>query len=305
MQNLNFEKVSILLVDPDRNSRDSLRMALHISSFRDIRTANNLGDMRSMLEDKTPDLLICSSEFPDGDFSDFASKIRHHEIKTNPFLPIITTTWNPTPEVVKKVIESGADDLLSKPVSTTQLLERIKFLVRSRKKFVVTSEYIGPARGKYDRGGDEIKKIDAPSTLKAKATGEKISSHAIQEAIDSAITEVNTCKVEGYADEIVSLITQIVPTLELGGEAGEDMKQLLEHLLYVAEDTARRLNGTKYDHVSELCESLVRVSGVICDCEGVPSLREINLLMPLSQAIQAGFANTESADTAREISAAI
>lgn len=305
MHNLKFDKVDILLADPDRNSRDGLKMVLHNNGFRELRFGDTLGDIIFQINKMTPDMIICSSELPDGDFCGLVAEIRHQKIGANPFLPIIATTWNPTPELVRQVIESGADYLLTKPISTVQLLDRIRSLIKSRKKFVVTNDYVGPVRSRKDSDDDETPKMEVPNTLKAKATGEKVDIAAIQHAIDAAIGEVNLRQLEGHAEEIGGLVSQIVPNLEMGGKTGETIKELLGQLIYVAKDTARRLGGTKYDHVSGLCRTLIEVSNAIFAAEGEPSPKDIKLLPPLSKAIQAGFADTASATAAREISASI
>ena len=83
-------------------------------------------------------MLICGTEFPDGDAcGKFIAAIRHSEIGANPFIPVIATTWDPTPELVRKIIDSGADDLVVKPISVGHLLERVQSLVYKRKPFVV------------------------------------------------------------------------------------------------------------------------------------------------------------------------
>lgn len=305
MQNLSFDKIDILMVDSDLNSRNSIKMVLQNNGFKELRLCERLEKAKELIDFQTPDLLISSSQFPDENFCTFVSSIRHHEFGANPFIPIIATTWTPTPELVTEVIESGADDLLTKPISTAQLLDRIQALVKSRKKFVVTSDYIGPVRGKGDKDDAQVPKMEVPNTLKAKATGEKVDVFSIQNAIDDAINQVNIKKLEGHADQIGGLVLQIVPNLEMGGETGDAMDQLLDRLLYLAEDTARRLGGTKYSHVSELCRTLIKVTDSILKADGPPKPKDVKLLLPLSQAIQAGFASTESAAAALEISASI
>ena len=79
------------------------------------------------------------------------------------------------------------------------------------------------------------------------------------------------------------------------------MQRFLKRLLYVAEDSRRRMVGTKYDHVSELCQSLIKVTVNIRAAGGSPESKDVRLLNPLSQAIQAGF-GTGTAAAAGDIS---
>ena len=117
-------------------------------------------------------MLICGTEFPDGDACKFIAAIRHSEIGANPFIPVIATTWDPTPELVRKIIDSGADDLVVKPISVGHLLERVQSLVYKRKPFVVTTDYVGPDRHRTPSRMAETALIDVPNPLKARITGE-------------------------------------------------------------------------------------------------------------------------------------
>ena len=308
MGNYFYNRVDILLVDPDLNSRQSVRMVLNNSGFRELRVGSLMEELQEHVVQVMPDLLICESELPDGDFCRFVRSLRHHEIGNNPFLPVIALTWNPTPQLVRNVIGSGADDLLSKPISTGQLLDRINTLVIARKPFVVTSEYIGPdRRSKSEREKDQsIPKMEVPNTLKIKATG-KGNIGDVQRAIDTAIGEVNVFKIERHGDQIGYLIDKIAPDLE-NGIFTSDTDGFLRQLVFVAEDTGRRLAGTKYEHVSELCGSLIKVTDTICAsvAVGKPSAKDVRLLRPLSQAIRIGFENEDHAAlAARKISAEI
>ncbi len=300
MENLKLDVVDVLLVDPDQDTRQSIRNILYDTGFRDLRLGRRLAELRDALVVSMPDLLISETELPDGDFCELIRAIRHHEIGTNPFLPVIALTGNPTSDMVKKVIECGADSLLAKPLSAAQVLECIRILIRERKPFVVTSDYVGPDRRKEGKRKSDSPMLEVPNSLKVKATGQKEEVDAVQRAIDEAIADVNLRKLERHAAQIAVLVDKIVPDLERGAVA-EPVQQFLKRLLYVVEDTSRRLVGTKYDHVSELCQSLIKVTTDIQAAGGSPEGKDVKLLNLLSQAIQAGF-GTGTAAAAGDIS---
>ena len=303
MEKLNFELVDVLLVDTDLNTRQNIRNILYDTGFRKLRFGRRLTELRAALAVSMPDLLISETEFPDGDFCELIYAIRHHDIGTNPFLPVIGLTGNPTPEMVKRVIECGADALLAKPLSAAQVMERISDLIRERKPFVVTSDYIGPDRRKEAKRKSDISMMEVPNSLKVKATGRKEETDEIQRTIDAAIEEVNLCKLERHALQIAILVDKIVPDLEKG-VVDEPVQGLVKRLLYVAEDSSRRMVGTKYDHVSELCRSLIKVTSAIRAAGDNPESKDVRLLKPLSQAIQVGF-GADTAAVARDISVSV
>ena len=303
MEKLNLDVVDVLLVDPDHDTRQSIRNILYDTGFRNLRLGRRLTELRDALVISMPDLLISETELPDGDFCELVHAIRHHEIGTNPFLPVIALTGKPTSDMVKKVIECGADALLAKPLSAAQVLERIGILISERKPFVVTSDYVGPDRRKEAKPKGDFPMLEVPNILKAKATGRKEEMDAIQRAVDEAIADVNLRKLERHAVQIACLVDKIVSNLEKG-VLDEPVQQFLKRLLYVAEDSRRHMVGTKYDHVSELCRSLIKVTTDIRAAGDSPESKDVKLLSPLSQAIQAGF-GTGTAAAAHDISISV
>lgn len=301
MERGTLNHVDVLMVDPDLNSRSVLKSVLGSSGFRNLHVGNSMGDLNRKIADSVPDLLICDCHLPDGDFFDFVSRVRHHEVGRNPFVAIIAMTRNPNPEIVRRVSDCGADHLVVKPYSTAQMTGRIMQLVESRKLFVVTSDYIGPERRVDPTRASKVQRMRVPNTLKAKVMGQT-DSDAIQRAVDMAIADVNIRKLERYDDEIAFLVERIVPELEQR-RIDESVRRFLDRLLYVTEDTGRRLIGTKYAHVSELCQSLRTVVNGIVAAGTKPAPRDIQLLRPLSQAIQVGFGTSqETVAAAHEIS---
>lgn len=134
-----YDNVVISLIDPDKFIRDTIKTILSNNGFKEFIQGTNANDVLEQLEGEPPDLLIADSDIPGRDFCELVHELRHNEVGSNPFMPIIATTWNPTSEMVKKVIESGSDDLLPKPLSSEHLISRIEQLVQARKPFVVTS----------------------------------------------------------------------------------------------------------------------------------------------------------------------
>ncbi len=302
MNKVNFDKVEVLLIDPDSIYRQALFSMLRGMNIRNIRQGASMLEIKKAFLVSKPDLLISDAKLPDGNFCNFVDGLRHNNIGGNPFMPVLALTADPTGDLVKQVIDSGSDDLLTKPLSATQLSERIYGLVEARKPFVVTSDYIGPTRRKGNDRKSTIPLLEVPNTLREKATGKKPDLE-LQEAIDAAIAQVNLQKLERYGVQIVYLADRIVPAL-LMGQIDEKTRDYIVRLNYVAGDTSRRMKGTKYDHISDLCQTLIKVAKDIHTAGDDPSMRDIKLLKPLSSAIQGGF-ETGAAATAREIVASL
>lgn len=302
MNKLSFNAVDVMLVDSDLNFRQSMAASFVGKGFKIIRQGNKLNAIHGNMKIAMPDLLIGDCDLPDGDFCALVLHLRHYG--ANPFLPIIAMLQNPTEALVGKAINSGADFLLTKPVSPSLLFERIEALIKARKPFVVTSDYIGPTRRPPDRDEDGgIPLMDVPNSLRAKATGGK--ENISQQAIDAMIAEINLQKLERHADNIGYLVDLIVPVLNKG-VADMNTAAHLNKLLFVAEDTARRQTGTVYAHVGDLCQSLITVTRSLIAAGADARPKDLGLLKHLAQAIQASFdATQETADAARKISATV
>lgn len=172
MTEIHLRDVAVLLVDCDEGSSSAIREILFERGCRSLRLGTTVADIVAAFDEGPVDILICGTDFPDGDTCQSIAAIRHSEIGTNPFVPVIATTWNPNPETVRRIIDSGADDLVVKPISAGHLLDRVQSLVYKRKPFVVTTDYIGLDRQGTSTPASETELIDVPNPLKARITGE-------------------------------------------------------------------------------------------------------------------------------------
>ena len=256
MDNYSFENIRVLVGDPNREVRDAIRGGLYGQGFRYIMVTDRMSVIETAVAANKVDLMVCDTELSDGDLYDLVYKIRHNELGDNPFIVITALITAPTPKTVKKIFDSGCDDLIPKPISTGLLFERVLNLARNRKPFVVTSDYIGPNRRAKPRPRTQQNpEIDVPNPLKAKATDDT-SAEDLQAEIDRVANVLNEQKMERHAYQINYLVERIVPLYE-DGEVDESIVPHLDRLLYTSEDISRRLQGTRYHHVGELCLSMV------------------------------------------------
>lgn len=290
MERFNFTQVHLLLIDQDSLIRQTLRNILTDNGFRNIRVEENLDDLHGAFETLEPDLLIGDMDMQSGTLASFVRRLRHHDLPANPFIPVIATSWEPTPNSVRKIINAGADDLLSKPVSAGRLLDRIKGLIVARKPFVVTHAYIGPERRSRNAPPrNSAPQFSPPNVLRTKALAQgRIDPADIQRQIDDAVSTVNLLKLDRNAVQLLHLMERIVPSLAMFSELDDGAKIMIERLIYLCEDTARRMNKVRGERTGELCEALIRVIVRLREAPNGPTLRDINLLKPLVQSIRVG-----------------
>lgn len=296
------KNATITLVDSNVGTRDSVRNILQNNGFRNITSGLTYHDLDRSCQAPVDDLLIVSIEMEDGDVCELIRRLRHSEIGNNPFVPVIGLITHPSATLVRAAVDAGIDHLVTVPISTKQFLDRIDLLINKRKSFVVTSDYIGPDRRKTEDRETTVPLINAPNSLKAKVTGDTAS---LQNAIEECVQEVNLQKLERHAFQMMWLVDKITEGLtETDSPEKLTVPDNLERLHYVSQDTSRRLAGTKYAHVSDLCEALVPMVEEVQSHESPLTAQEFKLLAPLTQAIQLGF-KTGVAAKAQQIIAAV
>ncbi len=303
VKKLKFDEIDTVLADSDHTYRQTIFDILRNIGLRKIRQMATLEEIRASLTDPAPDLVISEAELSDGDFCRLVHDLRNGDIGNNPFMVILTLSAEPTKKMVRRVIDSGSDDLLTKPISSTQMKSRITNLIEQRKPFVVTSDYIGPSRRDDSKiRSGSVPLVEVPNTLMEKASGIQDDKNSL-EKIATTVRQINLQKLKRYAVQISYLVEHIIAALDAGDDDDLSRRQI-RRLNFIAHDTARRLLGTGLDHIAELCKSLIKVTERITSNTGQPRKQDIELLPPLAAAIKAGFDSDmeETADLAHQIS---
>ena len=304
MGEIRFDNVNLVLADSNWQVREGLKSRLFGEGFRNVRVATRCERLRTAVATIGPDLVIADTDLPDGDVCDLFYAIRHHEVGDNPFLPVIATASTTELPLVRRVVDSGADDLLLKPISTEFLFARIENLIHARKPFVVTTDYIGPDRRMTPRPAAGTPLFDVPNSLKAMATGETDRAR-LQQGILAAAAVINEEKMGRHAVQITYLVERILAVYHNGGFTGV-VADHLDRLLYVAEDISRRMVGTRFAHVSDLCQSLRQITRSLIAAGREPSPKDRQILRELSRAITGAFRRgEEAAAISRDISRSV
>ena len=293
MQTLDFHKVGLVLGESNRMLRHGLRSALFSKGFREIVDTDRISVIRETIATQTVDLLICNSWLRDGDVVELTHDIRHNRLGNNPFIVIITFVDAPSKEAVVRVLNSGSDDVVLKPISAGKLLGRIESLASERKNFVVVGDYVGPNRrvgGRHEATG--VPEFNVPNPVRAKARREA-NLEDLQHTIEHIGLIITEEKLKRYACRINDLVDRVVPQYQ-ARTPDEDVVGHLDSLLSLAGETRRCVGMTPHAHLGELCESLMTVAEGVRRNPLAPSAQDLNLLPQTAAAIQRAF-NTETA----------
>jgi two-component system phosphate regulon response regulator PhoB len=117
----------ILVVDDDPAIREMIELALTSAGFTVILTGNTL-EARELLVKKTPELILLDWMLPGQSGFEFARALRRDPARKK--IPVIMLTARGEEQDKVAALDAGADDYVSKPFSVSELLARIKAVLR-------------------------------------------------------------------------------------------------------------------------------------------------------------------------------
>ena len=201
---MNSNKYKILIVEDEKSIRSFVRTILETNGYQVLAAADcNQGIM--MFSSHVPDLIILDLGLPDRDGLELISAVR----KTTA-VPILVLSARSMEEDKVQALDLGANDYVTKPFGTAELLARVRAALRSRR----SAEGLSAAPGEkfrlqdmqidYDRrivtvADEEIKLTQTEYnilTLLAAHTGKVLTYAAIIGQIWGRIDEGSTKRLQ-------------------------------------------------------------------------------------------------------------
>ncbi|MEZ4725600.1 MAG: response regulator transcription factor [Caldilineaceae bacterium] len=147
--------MKILVVEDDLSLSDVIAFTLRRAGFEILTAYDGLAALATW-EQQRPDLLVLDLNLPKLDGLDVCRRIRLVN-KT----PIIMLSVRSGDEAVVKGLELGADDYIVKPFSPSQLVARVRAVLR-RAGVVETPSVLTVGGLTLDRSRNEVQRPDAP-----------------------------------------------------------------------------------------------------------------------------------------------
>lgn len=118
---------TILVVDDEISISDMICTALDIAGFRCLR-ADNAQQAHALVIDEKPDLVLLDWMMPGTSGLELARRLRRDELTAR--VPLIMLTAKGEEDNRIQGLDAGADDYITKPFSTRELVARIKAVLR-------------------------------------------------------------------------------------------------------------------------------------------------------------------------------
>lgn len=268
MAGIDYKRASAVVFDPVHVNLRTTRYALHEIGFREIESLGSLVELRRRVEEKPAHLLVVETAQNETEVFRLVRAVRAGEVGSNPFVAILLTCWARDGAVLKQAIGCGADDVIIRPFSTAFAEERIRTLIKARKPFIVTSDYIGPDRRRDDqRGAGSVKPIDAPNTLKAAVEGN-------DDDMDRAAAWIREAQATVEQERLRRLCMRIVVGVEVAlreKKANREVQLDVGDLERSAKELRMRLSRARAREAGRVAQALYEVVETLKTPEGFTS----------------------------------
>jgi DNA-binding response OmpR family regulator len=119
------------------------------TSFEDAKTI--LGRMNSFSSTDNIDVVMTDWLTPAGDGSDFIKWLRENRADSLKYLPVIVCSAFADQELVQLSRDSGANEVLVKPVSAEKIAHRILYVIDKPRPYIQTPDFFGPDRRRQEK----------------------------------------------------------------------------------------------------------------------------------------------------------
>ena len=117
----------VLIVEDEAPIRDLLRMILQRAEYK-VTEAGSVPEARLRLAESRPDLILLDWMLPGVSGVELARELRHNALTRD--LPIIMVTARVEEDDRVRGLNLGADDYVTKPFSSSELVARVKAVLR-------------------------------------------------------------------------------------------------------------------------------------------------------------------------------
>ena len=152
----NLSKTVVMVFDPTPLGLAILTQILTGFGARKIHRCNTIDEAKQVVADYEVDLMIVDAMAESGEGYEFVRWLRANVPEPNRHTPVLLTAAHTKASDVASARDCGSHFIVAKPLAPIVVLERIIWIAKEGRAFVLSDEYVGPDRrfAKTDPTGD-------------------------------------------------------------------------------------------------------------------------------------------------------
>ncbi len=152
----NLSKTVVLLFDPTPLGLAILSQILAGFGARKIHRCSTIDEAKQVVAEFEVDLMIVDAMAESGEGYEFVRWLRANVPEPNRHTPVLLTAAHTKASDVANARDCGSHFIVAKPLAPIVVLERIIWIAKEGRAFVLSDEYVGPDRrfAKNDPAGD-------------------------------------------------------------------------------------------------------------------------------------------------------
>ncbi|MDB5448144.1 MAG: cheYIII [Phenylobacterium sp.] len=144
---LNLTKATVLLLQNNQAELDILGQVFIGFGVKAIRKCLTVAEAEDIIGSGVLfDLIVVDCDMPGFAGYDFVAKLRRAEQNDNRLAPMMLVSGHTVPSSISKARDCGANFVVAKPITPKVMFDRVMWLAREERQFVVTDSYAGPDR---------------------------------------------------------------------------------------------------------------------------------------------------------------
>ncbi len=141
-----IDSLDVLIVEENIAMQKILTAVLRANGVGRVRAMGSAEDALQDMVSMLPDILVTEWEMESSDAETMIRTMRNPAMHPMCFVPVIVLTANSSRMVVEQTLEAGASTILRKPVSTKDLLGRIRWILQDARPFELSGQIYAQPR---------------------------------------------------------------------------------------------------------------------------------------------------------------
>jgi CheY-like chemotaxis protein len=170
----NLSKTTVLVLDPSPVGLDILVQILKGFGARQIHRSLTVEDAKAKVLEHQIDLMVVDTIAESGEGYEFVRWLRKGVAEPNRHAPVLLTAAHTRASDVASARDCGSHFIVTKPLAPIVVLERIIWIAREGRAFLLSDGYVGPDRrfARPDDKGDHPRRRydDTPVSTEAPAS---------------------------------------------------------------------------------------------------------------------------------------